>query len=271
MALRTGVLTSIETRHRYVVNALRGAVDVAAVVYEKTGYAPATILPADLTEEEAAIVSNHFAQRSAQEEIFFGHDSDLVIDGAQCAVRHIEPDTLNSGDTLAFLELAEVDTVVVYGTNLIKAPLIDRWKGRMINLHLGLSPYYRGTATNFYPLLNEEPEYVGATIHLLDSGIDSGAILRHARPKIVTTDQPHTIGCKAILAGIDAMISVLSDLDRGRLDPVPQWEVQSARLYLRKDYHPRQVVELYRKLEAGLIPRYVERAARTPARIRLVE
>ena len=271
MALRVGVLTSVETRHRYFVNALRGAVDVAVVVYERTGYAPATILPADLTENEADIVSNHFAERSTQEEIFFGRDSDLVIDGAPCPVRHVEHDRLNSADTLAFLDSAKVDTVVVYGTNLIKAPLIDHWPGRMINLHLGLSPYYRGTATNFYPLLNEEPEYVGATIHLLDSGIDSGAILRHARPQIVAGDQPHTIGCKAIRAGIEAMISVLFDLDHSRLNPVPQWEVPSARLYLRKDYHPRQVVELYRKLESGLIPRYVERAAHHPALIRLIE
>ena len=87
----------------------------------------------------------------------------------------------------------------------------------------------------------------------------------------MANDQPHTIGCKAILAGIDAMISVLSDLDHGRLNPVPQWEVQGARLYLRKDYHPRQVVELYHKLDAGLIPRYVERIARNPSRIRLIE
>jgi methionyl-tRNA formyltransferase len=148
---------------------------------------------------------------------------------------------------------------------------LDRFPERAINLHLGLSPYYRGTATNFYPLLNEEPQYVGATIHLLDAGIDSGPILKHARPTITTADRPHTIGCKAILAGIEAMFAVLHDLERGKLAPVPQWEVPNARVYLRKDYHPRQVVELYRKLDAGLIPQYVERASEVAGRVRLVE
>ena len=148
-----------------------------------------------------------------------------------------------------FFESAGVNTVAVYGTNLVRAPLLERWPGRLINMHLGLSPYYRGTATNFYPLLNDEPEYVGATIHLLDSGIDSGAILKHARPTIVADDMPHTIGCKAIQAGIDKLIDVLPAWHRGERQPVPQWDVPGAKLYLRKDYHPRQVVELYEKLE----------------------
>ena len=269
--MNVGILTSVETRHRYFVNALRSRVNVVAVGYEETGYQPTSVAATDLTPEEARIVEHHFAERARQEEIFFGADAGFAIDHERCRARRLAPGTLNADDTLAFLESAGVDTVAVYGTNLIKAPLLDHWPGRMINMHLGLSPYYRGTATNFYPLLNEEPEYVGATIHLLDAGIDSGPIFKHARPEIVAEDLPHTIGCKAILAGIEALITVLEDLKGDRLTPVPQWKPPAVRLCLRKDYHPRQVVELYRKIEAGLIPRYVERAARVADRFRLIE
>ena len=149
--------------------------------------------------------------------------------------------------------------------------MLDRYAGRIVNLHLGLSPYYRGTATNFYPLVNEEPEYVGATIHLIDTGIDTGPILRHARPSIVADDKPHTIGCKAILAGIEALLSSLDAWCSGQIEPVPQWSVSHQRVYLRKDYHPRQVVGLYGKIEAGLIPDYVQRASAVAGRVRLVE
>jgi len=269
--MRVGVLTSAETRHRYFVNALRDHFDVAAVGYEQTGYSHAEISTADLTPEEVRIVADHFAERSRQEELFFGANSGFVTDGESCIVRRLSPGTLNSDETLAFLEGVGIDTVAVFGTNMIKPPLLGRWPGRMINMHLGLSPYYRGTATNFYPLLNEEPEYVGATIHLLNEGIDSGPILRHARPEIVADDTPHTIGCKAILAGIEALILVLKDLENGPVKSVPQWRVPDARLYLRRDYHPRQVVELYRKISAGLIRRYVERAPQVASSLRLVE
>lgn len=269
--MKLGILTSVDTRHRYFANRLRAAIDVAAIGYEETGYAPVTVHADDLSPEEANIVDEHFAERGRQENAFFGHNAEFVPDGGTCAIRRINPGSLNTPDTLALFEATGIDTVVIYGTNLIQAPLLDRYTGRMVNLHLGLSPYYRGTATNFYPLLNEEPEYVGATIHLLNPGIDSGPILRHARPTITPDDRPHTIGCKTIEAGIEAMIAVLRDFDRGKVNPVPQWTVPHPRLYLRKDYHTRQVVDLYQKLDAGLIPRYVEHAAERSARVRLVE
>ncbi|MGD2109046.1 MAG: formyl transferase [Phycisphaerae bacterium] len=269
--MKIGILTSVETRHRYFVNRIAAELQVTAVGYERTGYSPASVAKDDLTPQEAQIVAEHFAERGRQEERFFGHGARFASGSDTRKCRIIEPGELNAPSTLELLRAAEVDTVLVYGTNLVKAPLIDFAPGRTINMHLGLSPYYRGTATNFYPLLNEEPEYVGATIHLLDDGIDSGPIFRHARPTIVADDMPHTIGCKAIIAGIDAMISVLHELDRGELTPVPQWKVPSPRLYLRKDYHPRQVVELYEKLAAGLIPRYVQRASAVAGRVRLVD
>lgn len=266
--MRLGVLTSVETRHRYFARRLGGVFDVVAVAYEETGYVQPDVGLADLTPDEAQIVAEHFAERARQEEFFFADHSAFLT---ETTARGLEPGELNTAPTLHFLETCGVDTVAVFGTNLIKPPLLSRWPGRMINMHLGLSPYYRGTATNFYPLLNEEPQYVGATIHLLDAGIDSGPILRHARPAIVVDDQPHTIGAKAILAGIDAMIHVLRRLDQDGITPVTPWDVPNPKLYLRKHYHPRQVIELYRKLEAGLIPRYVERAAELTAQVRLVE
>ncbi len=268
--MRLGVLTSVDTRHRYFANALREPFDVVAVGYERIGYSHADLMGTDLSREEIKIVTHHFAERKRLEELFFGARAGFIPEGESCRVRHLPSPALNTEETVTFLVDAGVDTVAVFGTNLLKPPLLGHWPGRMINMHLGLSPYYRGTATNFYPLLNEEPEYVGATIHQLDAGIDSGPILRHARPEIVEDDGPHTIGCKAILAGIEAFITVLRELDAGNVKPVPQWSVPKARVYLRKDYHPRQVVELYRKLDAGLIRRYAGHAERTADRLQLV-
>lgn len=187
-----------------------------------------------------------------------------------CGVLHIQPGELNTVATLRFLEAHGVEAVLVFGTNLIKPPLLDRFAGRIINLHLGLSPYYRGTATNFYPLLNDEPEHIGATIHLIDAGIDSGPIVHHARPDIVAGDGPHTIGCKAILAGLEKLRQAAEELAEGRLHAVPQWSVPNPRVYRRKDFHPRHVVELYEKLADGLIERYVARAEAVAPKVKLI-
>lgn len=254
--MRLGILTSVETRHRHFASSLASRFNVGCIVYAKPGYQPAKVDDSDLSDNDRAVVAAHFAERGRQEERFFGHAANVLESTEQCHVAHVGPGELNDSKTVEILSGSGVNTIAVFGTDLIRPPLLapDRWT--MINLHLGLSPWYRGTATNFYPLLNEEPEFVGATIHVLDSGIDSGAILRHARPKIEEDDQPHTIGCKAIAAGIRAMIEVLSEFEQGcRVIAVEQWKEPAGRLYLRRDYHPRDVVDLYRKWNGGMLKR----------------
>lgn len=269
--MRIGVLTSTETRHRHFAQVMRACFDVVAIGYEETGYTPVTVVGAGLEAHEAGIVAEHFAERVRQEKAYFGLLSDFVLDGPTCRTVSLKPGELNSEHTAAFFEAARVDVILVYGTNLIRPPLLERFSGRMVNMHLGLSPYYRGTATNFYPLLNEEPEYVGVTIHLIDPGIDSGQIIAHARPVIEPDDRPHTIGCKTIQAGIDKMVAVLADWRRGARRAVPQWSVPNAKLYLRKDYHPSQVVTLYQKLDRGLIADYLARAPRVAGLVKLID
>jgi len=267
--MKFGLLTSVDIRHRYFARRMYGRFSVSAIAYEKTGYAHANLVD-DLTPDERVVVNNHFAERKRQEQLFFGLNCQWVEDSASCRVRHLEPGTLNTDDTLNFFMDQQVEALAVFGTNLIRNPLLKHFSGRLINLHLGLSPYYRGTATNFYPLLNEEPQFVGATIHLLDAGIDSGPILRHARPEIVSSDRPHTLGCKAIERGIQAMIEVVQEFQTRKLTPVLQWEQKNSKLYLRKDYHPRQVIEMYQKFERGLISNYLSRAKELEQGLRLI-
>jgi hypothetical protein len=100
--------------------------------------------------------------------------------------------------------------------------------------------------------------------------IDSGPIIRHARPEIVAEDLPHTVGCKAILAGVEKLVRALEELASGRLVTVPQWPVEHARLYLRRDYHPSQVVRLYEMIEDGLFPKYVARKHLVENQMRLI-
>ena len=47
---------------------------------------------------------------------------------------------------------------------------------------MGISPYYRGSACNFWALYDKNPQFVGATIHYLSEGLDDGDILFHVLP-----------------------------------------------------------------------------------------
>ena len=63
-----------------------------------------------------------------------------------------------------------------------------------INLHLGLTPYFRGSGCNFWPLYLNKPEFIGASIIELDSGIDTGNLIHQFNEVFTSTDTVHTIG-----------------------------------------------------------------------------
>jgi methionyl-tRNA formyltransferase len=178
------------------------------------------------------------------------------------------PGLINDEDAIDEMARLEPDVVLVFGTGLLRLPIIERFVGRVINLHLGLSPYYRGAGTNFWPLVNREPEYVGATIHYLDAGIDTGPMIAHARPDIGASDGPHEIGNKAIVAAADVLVAAARAHAAGVLRPVPQ--PAGGRLYQRKHFTADAVRRLEANFESGMIPEYLADRAARDARLQLL-
>ena len=57
------------------------------------------------------------------------------------------------------------DLYIVFGSSFIKGDLVKFLiKKKAINIHMGISPYYRGTDCNFWALYDNNPHLVGATI-----------------------------------------------------------------------------------------------------------
>ena len=67
------------------------------------------------------------------------------------------------------------------------------------------------------------------------------------------------------------MVDAANELQEGRLTTTPQWEVPDSKLCLRRDYHPWQVVELYKRIEGGLFRDYPARQHRVEKAIRLID
>ncbi len=50
-----------------------------------------------------------------------------------------------------FLRRNAIDFIVIYGyRNIIKKPIIDQLKGRIVNLHISLLPWNRGADPNIW-------------------------------------------------------------------------------------------------------------------------
>ena len=262
--MRVIVLTSTFRRHNFLINRLAAELDVVGVWQEEKSFQPASYAR---TADDAAVIARHFSARDAAEASYFaGHERTLLPRGAVC--RRITAATINDSAEVARMEACRPDVVAVFGTGLLREPILHAFDGQFINLHLGLSPYYRGAGTNFWPLVNRKPEYVGATIHYLDAGIDTGPIIAHRRPCIECRDGPHDIGNKAIAAAVETGIGAIRAHVEGRVRARPQ--TQKGRLYQRKDFSADALRDLHQNFTTGMISEYLDHQSERDSRLALV-
>lgn len=77
----------------------------------------------------------------------------------------------------AALEAYHADLVVLAGFMRVLTPLfVDRWKGRVVNIHPALLPKYPGAHGIADSFASGDAE-LGVTVHWVDAGVDTGAII----------------------------------------------------------------------------------------------
>lgn len=147
--------------------------------------------------------------------------------------------------------------IAIHSTSLIGEDIISAFSKRLINLHAGLSPYYRGSGTNVWPFYNRELEYVGMTVHYIDAGIDTGDIILQGKPEFSEDDNTHTIGCKNVKLGTRLMAKVIKKyLEGGSLLTVKQNKSKGI-LYLKKHFTDETILQIKKHLKQGLVKDYI--------------
>lgn len=261
--MKLAIITSNYFRHKYFIESLSKNFEIAGIVMEEKKRDPSK--KGEGTADESRVKS-YFADRDTSEKEFFGSvdwNSVVARVGADKIVT-IRAGLINETENAEMIRKWNPDYIAVFGSSILKDNIIDMFPHRIINMHLGLSPFYRGSGTNFWPLYDEVPEYVGVTIHYLDKGIDTGEIIAQARPNIKPEDTQHSIGNKTIKAGVDALIAVLKRFERGEEVIGIKQDLTKGKLCLFKDCEPRHIIELEAKFKNGLIERYIERISKEP-------
>jgi len=169
----------------------------------------------------------------------------------------LKTDDINSGEVEDFIKKCRPDIILVSGSSLIKKNIIALAPPNgIINMHTGLSPYYRGGPCTFWCLFNGELEYLGVTIHHLTAGIDSGDIILSERETSVGPgDNEATLDCRVIMRGTRLMVKAIRLIFEGRAPRVPQW--MKGKNYLFKFFTPRVRLELERRLRRGLVENWI--------------
>lgn len=91
------------------------------------------------------------------------------------------------------LEEHRVGTVALAGFMRILSPwFVQRWAGRIVNIHPSLLPKYRGLDTHARAIESGD-ELSGCSVHLVTEELDAGGVLGQAEVEIEPGDTPATL------------------------------------------------------------------------------
>lgn len=231
--MKVSVFTGCQPRHVALIERLAGLADVVYASMEVN-----TLFPGRVEDfyKRSQVMQSYFERVMRAEKKEFGEARFLP---PKVRVLPMKAGDLNMIEPSALREALDADLTVVFGASFIKKPLIghliDR---RALNIHMGTSPYYRGSSCNFWALYDNRPDYVGATIHLLTEGLDSGPMLCHALPRLDEGEQldGFELGMRAVRAASDTLASLITNSGLSNLEPIPQDKTLQRRYTRNADF-----------------------------------
>jgi len=238
-------------RHLYYGNAIHKKYKLsAAITVTREEMIPQP--PIDLDENDRNNFIRHFKNRIDTERRYFG--SQIMPD---CPKLQVEGSKLNSKESVDFINKIKPDIAVVFGCGLIKEPLVSALPKQTINLHLGLSPRYRGAATLFWPFYFLEPNYAGSTFHYITAEPDAGDVIHQVTPKLEKQDHIHDVACKTVVASSQAIVSLLDILQtKGKLQTFKQ--KGTGKNFLNTDFRPEHLRVIYNLFNDDMVKFHLE-------------
>ena len=119
----------------------------------------------------------------------------------------------------------EIDWLALTFNRLISADAISAFQHQVFNLHMSLLPKYPG----FEPIekaLKSGDEETGITVHIVDSGMDTGPIIAQARCDILPGDTVATLGLRQFKIAVPVLLQTVRLIESRQLYVArgePQW------------------------------------------------
>ena len=157
------------------------------------------------------------------------------------AQRMIDVSSVNDGRTVALLKELSPRVVVVNGTRILDENLLNATSAVFLNTHVGITPLYRGVHGGYWALAVGDPEHCGVTVHKIDNGIDTGAIVAQGLIKPTAADNFSTYPVLQIANAIPLLKQAVRDGLNGTLKTLPTpagksrlWSHPTAYQYLKQ-------------------------------------
>ena len=237
--MKITLFTSNKNRHNYLIN-LISEISEELFVIQECG----TIFPGIMQSQyqTSPIMKKYFDNVNSAQSLMFGNS---YINNKKKNIKLLPMlfGDLNQCSNNLLSSFLKSDVYLVFGSSYIKGELLEFLvKNRGINIHAGISPYYRGTDCNFWALYDGNPHLVGTTIHLLSKGLDSGPILYHAMSNLRTNPFEYTMS--TVKSAFHSIAERISDGSIFKIKSIDQDKNNELR-YSKKSEFNEEIVKKY--------------------------
>ncbi len=109
---------------------------------------------------------------------------------------------------------------------ILSEAFVQKWEGRMLNIHPSLLPKYKGLNTH-QSAINAGDKIAGCSVHLVTAELDSGAVLGRIEVAVLPDDTAETLATRIKMAEHQLYPCILAEYVSRDVDPV--WLVQQVR------------------------------------------
>src|SRR4030095_6806486 len=124
---------------------------------------------------------------------------------------------INGPEGVRTVSSLQPDVILVFGTGIVGPKILSLAKHLALNMHTGISPYYRGCDCSFWPIHNQELHMLGATVHECTMVVDGGKIFGITRARLQAEDGLFTPYARCVAAGAELYVTKVRELVSQRL------------------------------------------------------
>lgn len=211
--------------------------------------------PSYLQQTDKKLFERHFNNRYEVEKRFYGN---LKVDDVfKDNILHIvDSECMNSERISEIVSAFNADFCFIFGVDMIHDPILSVLPKNKVNLHLGLSPWYKGSATLFWPFYHLSPQFCGITFHQITKEADAGEIIHQSVPELDYGDTIHIVGAKCVLKARDDTRKLFNYWNKNKSFK-GKAQKTSGRNWRGLDFHASHLRVIYDLFDDDIVDRYL--------------
>jgi len=218
----------------------------------KRGKQPFHLPPPDLSTNLKELFSHHFHSRQETELNGFGE-----LQAPDVSALRVTQGELNQSKVHSFIKQIAPDLLLTYGCHKLSNETLACAQGEKWNCHGGLSPWYKGAITHFWPSYMLEPQMTGMTVHDLSSQLDAGNVIHQCVASLERGDKLHDLAVKSVIELGKELPKLITMLAEGK-KIIKRPHTTSGMLWLGSMWRPEHLEVIYKQYNDSIVDYYLD-------------